>query len=194
MNPEAVDGRTARREKSRQQIIDAMVELVTDGKHDPTAENVARIAGVTMRTVFRHFEDMDSLYREIIVDIETQTEALRVPFDPDRDWKPQFDELVLRRTGIFEKLMSQILWTQSSRYKSEVVDTDVQKYAKRMRQSLRRTLPGHFVADVEAFSAVEAMLSSEIWIRLRRDQRLSVKRATGVIQKATAAILKDSGL
>jgi AcrR family transcriptional regulator len=194
LNLEVVDGRTIRREKSRQRIIDAVIQLVTDGKEEPTAESIAELAGVTMRTVFRHFDDMEALHREIVADLQVQTDALRVAYDPNRDWREQFDELILRRTGIFEKFMPRILWAQSLRHRSQAIDEDVQLYSKRMRDSLKMRLPDVFVANTVAFASVEVLLSWDVWNRLRRDQKLSVKQSTKVIQNSVNTILKDADL
>jgi AcrR family transcriptional regulator len=194
MTLEVVDGRTIRREKSRQRIIDAVIQLVTEQKDEPTAEAVARIAGVTMRTVFRHFEDMEALHREIVADLQVQTDALRVAYDPDRDWREQFDELVVRRTAIFETFMPRILWSQSLRHRSQAIEDDVQVYFKRMRDSLKVRLPDEFVANAEAFAAIEVLLGWEVWNRLRCDQKLSVKQATKVIQNLVGIIFKEADL
>lgn len=42
-----------------------MLELVREGDISPSAELVAARADVGLRTVFRHFKDLDSLYREM---------------------------------------------------------------------------------------------------------------------------------
>lgn len=193
MQPQVVDGRTVRREKSRQRIIDAIVQIVTEGEVEPTAVKVAQIAGVTMRTVFRHFDDMESLLREVVLDLRTQTDALRVDFNPGEDWRAQFEQLIVRRSGLFEKFMPRLLWATAARHKSPVINEDLQNYSKRLRQSLATTLPDQFVANSEAFSAVEAVLSWGFWIRLRRDQKLPVKGSTKVVQTEVTAILKDAG-
>ena len=62
---EKVDGRLKRSEANRQLIIDAMINLVNRGNYMPTAQQVADTSGVSIRTVFRHFTEMELLYREI---------------------------------------------------------------------------------------------------------------------------------
>ena len=52
------DGRRLRSERSRQAIIDAMMELIGEGNLVPTAQQASERAGVGIRTVFRHFSDM----------------------------------------------------------------------------------------------------------------------------------------
>ena len=193
MNPEVIDGRTMRSRRSRQRILDAIVQLWTEGIVEPTAEKVAKAAGVTNRTVFRHFADMESLYREIILDIHDQVDPLRVEYDADIPWRRQFDLLVLRRTGIFEKLMPLLVSSQALRYRSGAIAADVKQNVKRMRKTLRQVLPDYLLSNPVTFAAIEVMLSWEVWVRLRRDQGLSARRALAVIQNAMAPMLKDSG-
>ena len=63
--PKQRDGRRSRTIETRKRIVHAVTELVREGKVAPTAEEVSARADVGLRTVFRHFDDMDSLYREI---------------------------------------------------------------------------------------------------------------------------------
>ena len=189
----APDGRRLRSERSRQAIIDALLALMDEGTLVPTAQQVSIRAGVGIRTVFRHFSDMESLYREIILDIHDQVDPLRVEYDAEIPWRRQFDLLVLRRTGIFEKLMPLLVSSQALRYRSAAIAADVKQNVKRMRKTLRQVLPDYLVSDPVTFAAIEVMLSSEVWVRLRRDQGLSARRALAVIENAIAPMLKDSG-
>ena len=189
-----VDGRTIRREKSRQCIIDALIQIVTEGNVEPTAEKVADVAGITMRTVFRHFDDMESLYREIINDLTAQTELLRVAYDPEKDWGEQFNQLIFRRMNIFEKFMPRIIWAQSNRHKSPAINEDSEHWSDELRHSLKLILPKSLVSDADTFAAIEAILGWELWVRLRRDQQLSVKRSRAVIRKMVSAMLNDADI
>ena len=188
------DGRQARRALSRQRIIEAAIQLATEQGLEPTADRVVELAGITPRTVFRHFEDMEALQREIFADFQAQSEALRVSFDPQRCWREQLDELVIRRTGIFERHTRHLLYAQAMRLNSSVVEADVQAYFQRMRKSLKQRLPAEFVSERSAFAAVEAVLGWELWLRLRRDQKLSVKQARAVVQNLVDAVLAQQGL
>ncbi|MDZ7784638.1 MAG: TetR/AcrR family transcriptional regulator [Halioglobus sp.] len=189
MAAEATDGRAIRRARSRQRIVDAVVHLATEQGVEPTADKVAQLAGVTTRTVFRHFEDVESLRREIVADLRAQTDALRVPYDPGRDWREQLDELVLRRADIFERYTRHILWAQALRRHSLAVEADVQAYYQRLRKSIRVRLPAEVAARRTALAALEVVLSWEVWLRLRRDQKLSVKQSTAVVQNLVDAVL-----
>lgn len=60
------DGRSLRRVRNRDRVIQALVELIREGDHDPGAAAIADRAGVSHRSVFRYFEDMGDLVREVI--------------------------------------------------------------------------------------------------------------------------------
>ena len=71
----AEDGRRRRGEDNRAKIVAAMLEIIHAGEIAPSAELVAQRADVGLRTVFRHFQDMDSLYREMSVVIGKELHA-----------------------------------------------------------------------------------------------------------------------
>jgi TetR/AcrR family transcriptional regulator, regulator of autoinduction and epiphytic fitness len=61
---EPTDGRVARSYRSRRAIIDAMRALHAEGDLRPTAPRVAERAGVSVRTVWQQFADMETLLVE----------------------------------------------------------------------------------------------------------------------------------
>ena len=69
-NAEVVDGRRLRSERSRQAIVDAAIELMHNGVLVPTAQQISDRAGVGIRTFFRHFTDMETLFlASVLIDI-----------------------------------------------------------------------------------------------------------------------------
>ena len=58
----APDGRRQRSEGSKQAIIEAMLEMIGEGILIPSAQQVSDRAGVGIRSVFRHFENMESIF------------------------------------------------------------------------------------------------------------------------------------
>ena len=58
----SVDGRTARALRTREAIVDACISLVDEGVLKPTAPRIAERAGVSVRSVFQHFDDLESLF------------------------------------------------------------------------------------------------------------------------------------
>src|SRR5262245_66569994 len=68
----ASDGRVRRGQRSGQAIVEALVGLVGDGILEPTAQQVAARAGVGIRTVFRRFSDMESLFAEMSARVQAE--------------------------------------------------------------------------------------------------------------------------
>src|SRR5580692_11820333 len=98
------DGRRRRSQDSRARIVAAMLELTRAGDVAPSAEQVAERAQVGLRTVFRHFNDMDSLYREMSHAIEGELrEVVLRPFKA-KVWRERVLELIERRSHAFEKI------------------------------------------------------------------------------------------
>ncbi|HEU5150855.1 MAG TPA: TetR/AcrR family transcriptional regulator [Iamia sp.] len=58
-----IDGRTARRDRNREAVLDAVLDLFREDAMTPTPAQVAARSGVSTRSVQRYFEDMDSLVR-----------------------------------------------------------------------------------------------------------------------------------
>src|SRR5215831_10500116 len=58
----SVDGRLARGERARGAIVDALLALIDRGDLRPSAARVAERAGVSLRSVFQHFSDVESLF------------------------------------------------------------------------------------------------------------------------------------
>jgi TetR/AcrR family transcriptional regulator of autoinduction and epiphytic fitness len=58
----AVDGRSARSAKTRDAIADALLDLLAEGALRPTAKEIAQRAGVSVRSVYVHFDDLEDLF------------------------------------------------------------------------------------------------------------------------------------
>lgn len=56
-----VDGRTARRYRNKAAVLDAVVQLFSEDNLTPGVHQVAERSGVSLRSVYRYFEDVDEL-------------------------------------------------------------------------------------------------------------------------------------
>jgi len=63
---EDVDGRTARRDRNRVAVLDAVLALFSEGNLEPSPDDVARRSGVSLRSVYRYVADSDDLIRAAI--------------------------------------------------------------------------------------------------------------------------------
>ena len=61
-----VDGRMARRDRNRIAVLDAVIALFAEGVLDPVPDEVAARSGLSVRSVYRYFEDRDALLQAAI--------------------------------------------------------------------------------------------------------------------------------
>jgi AcrR family transcriptional regulator len=183
------DGRALRSERSRRKIVDALFELVGEGQLIPTAKQVAERATVGIRTVFRHFDDMDGLYAEM-------GERLRSEGWADLEVEPSTGtleerarEMVTTRCAIFERISPFWRASEAQRLRSRFVAERREIDAAQLRDNLHAWMPELANAAPEIADAIEMISSPEAWHRLRVEQKLSQKRATAAVHHAVAAAI-----
>lgn len=186
--PEA-DGRRQRSRDNRARIVEAMLALVEAGDPTPGAEQVAARAGVGLRTVFRHFKDMDSLYGEMSVPVEAELRAVIAQPLKAEDWREQVVELIHRRSAAYEKIGPFKRASDTNRHSSPYLREKQASYVAVARELLERVLPPELTGDRARFEALDLLLSFESWDRLRRAQDLSPTAAAAVLEAMTRRLL-----
>jgi AcrR family transcriptional regulator len=58
------ESRSPRAERARASIAEALLSLIDDGDLQPTANRIAERAGISLRLIYHHFGDLESLYQE----------------------------------------------------------------------------------------------------------------------------------
>jgi len=186
------DGRKHRSQKSQTLIVNAMLELVAQGNLEPSADQIAEIAKVGRRSVFRHFKDMDSLYREMNLSITASvSSALDRPFQAT-EWSGKVLELIDRRGAVFERLKPFMLSAQVHRHRSPFLKSAHIQFVRQSRELLVRHLPKEVMRDATLVEALDVLLSFGTWWRLRDVQGLSVAKAKLVLKRAIQALLEGS--
>ena len=189
--PEETDGRRRRGQDNRARIVSAMLEIIRAGDMSPSAEQVAARADVGLRTVFRHFKDMDSLYREMSVVIESELRSIvDAPF-ASAHWKDRIVELVDRRAVAFEKIMPFKRASETFRHRSRFLDDDSSRLVTALRMILVRELPTEVAGDPIRVEVLDLLLSFEAWSRLRREQGLEIAQAIDVLRAAVRRTIED---
>jgi AcrR family transcriptional regulator len=188
--PAKVDGRVSRGQRSRRRIVAALMQLVREGVITPTAEAVAMRADVGLRTVFRHFADMETLYREIAKEIDAVVAPAATRRLAGRTWRERLVESVDLRVALFERLMPFQLATAARRHESPFLDQRQREIAALQRTLLHHVVPRTIADDVPRFAALDLVLSVDSWIRLRREQRLSRTAARRVVLRAVEALIR----
>lgn len=186
------DGRRKRGDQSRRQIVDAMIELVREGEMTPSAAQVAERARVGLRTVFRHFDEMEVLYREIaeVTRARIMPEVLK-PY-AGTTWRDRLDELIARRTTLYDDIMPLKVAGSVLRFRSPFLMEDYHEHLRMERKTLRQILPQKVLEDDDLFRSLEMLTSFQAWRRLRQDQGLGNSEAARVLRKMVEALLAES--
>ena len=188
---DAVDGRARRSQRSRAALVDALYALVGEGVLQPTAPQVAARAGIGLRSVFRHFVDMDSLYAEI----HARVAARAVPFlrraASGGTLAERARELAARRAQLFEEIAPYKRAGLLQRWRSRFVAQHHADLVRRLRADLLHALPELRGARDDVVDALDVALSFETWDRLRVDQRLGRERAAAALERTVLALLGE---
>lgn len=103
--PTPDDGRTARRDRNRDAVLDAVLDLFAQDALAPSAAQVAERSGVSLRSVYRYFEDTDELVRAAI---ERNLSRVRPLFELDHLGEGPLEERIERLVGSRMRLYDQV--------------------------------------------------------------------------------------
>lgn len=196
--PEAdspTDGRTLRAQRTRQAIIDAHMALMLEGDLQPTAGRVAERAGVSLRALWSHFKDLETLFGA------AGAKALEIQF---ADFQPISPELPLNeRVELFCRQRARMLdvIAGASRAAQIRLPFSKQLHANRVRHNvrLRAEIEELFAKEIAVVGDagqrdrfVTALLSATTWaswMGCRDDLTLSFDEATEVMHRTVAALV-----
>lgn len=189
VEPVQADGRRQRSVDSRARIVQALLDLVGEGEVSPSAEQVAARAQVGLRSVFRHFKDMDSLYSEMSQVIEA--EVLKTFYRPHvgETVAERLSDLVARRAGLFERIAPFKRASVAHAHRSGFLGDEQKRMAMSLRKILQDALSPEIVADSAQMEILDLLLSFDSWNRLRQEQNLSPEQAETVIRTAVSRLV-----
>ena len=177
----AVDGRRLRSERTRLAIIDAAVALQEEGVLIPTAQQISDRAGVLIRSFFRHFEDMESLFKVADDHIRESYESLFRGGDRTGTLVQRIDSAVAHRARAFERVTNMMLGTKAQLWRYEMLRKNYARNQRALRKDIVDWLPELGALSEPAQEAVDAVTSFEMWHRLRSEQGLSLEASRTVV-------------
>ena len=188
------DGRAARSYRARLALVDALLDLLNEGVERPTAVQIAERAGVSLRLVFHHFDDLEAIYASA-GDLQLERmRALNKPVDPTLPYEERLAAFLRIRARVFEYL-------SPVRRASLRLETSSAEISRRLRQAhqLARDHTLHaFAGEIaatppgrraEVVTAVDSITSWELWEFLRSRSKLSVKQASRIVERMVRALL-----
>jgi AcrR family transcriptional regulator len=184
-----VDGRRQRSERSKSAIIEASLSLIEEGILVPTAQQISDRAGVGIRTFFRHFSDMESLFTASDELSRQRTEGLFLGGDREGTLQERLEHAIERRANGYEDQKNIIMCTAAQRWRYEVLRKNYARYQRGLRKDLDDWLPELKQLTRDERESIDAMASAEIWLRLREHQGLSKKTSIKIVIDSLSRIL-----
>ena len=183
------DGRIQRSQRSREKILRAYWELMLGGDMEPSAAAIAEHAGVGLRSVFRHFDDLDTLLLELMsLCYDEVTPQFLKPLK-SINWKDQILELVERNVEIWERIKVPHTAGELGRFKSQILMDDYKRSRNLEISDIRAILPKDINNYDNVLFALDSTLSFSTMRRLREDRKLSIPKVKNVMSLLVKSIL-----
>src|SRR6478735_3937491 len=189
------DGRNRRAAETRRKIIEAAKAMIAETSVAPTVVGVARRADVSVRSVFQHFHDVESLFVTVMDSIRADLVVPEMP-SASRPLSARIESIVAAFTEMFDKVVP--LRVAAGQF---VDHPALLERSQTARNELREATFEVFAPEFAALSdqereqladAIGAALSLDAWIVLRRRDGLSLERATAVWRLTLAALLAQA--
>jgi len=190
---EQVDGRRLRREQNREAVIDALVALFEEGSYTPSSGEIAERAGISPRSLFRYFDDVDDLNRAAVERHVSTHRALFEPgLDADAPTPEKIRAFVEARVRLHEAVAPGARAARLSAHRSEVVAQQLHDTRIFLRRQVERVFACELAGDRAALlPAVDELCSFEAYEFLRTGHRMSRPKATAAITAALHKLLDD---
>lgn len=186
-----VDGRRARRHRSRDLAVDALLDLLGEGVLRPTAQQVAERSGVSLRSIFRIFDDVESLNAAAAARQVSRIRHLFVDVLPSGSLTDRVAEVVAINARLYESIAP----IRRAALRAAPESPALREQLDRARSWLRLEVERVFADELpsaggrDGVAAVEVVLSFEAWDQLRAAQGLSADRASATVRHVVLALL-----
>ena len=190
----STDGRLTRAARTRTAVVDALLTLNARGHLRPTARDIAAEAGVSLRSVYVHFDDLEALFVE---SSRRHGELLAAALPPLVDagtFTERLDAFLVRRVVIHEFAPG----VRRAALLQEPFSPVLQQVLSNGRQALRAEVGCSFAPELAAVDgdempllrAIDVASSAMTWESLRTFQHLSVDDATAQVRAMIVAFVR----
>lgn len=179
-------------------MVEALLDLYRAGNLTPTVAEVAELSGVSHRSVFRYFEDLDELYR---VGIEKNRSAIE-HLIPIRNFgggtfAERVDHIVAQRLALWAEMDATAQVARMRAYSQPVLAEDLAKgrvfFRRQVAQQFEpelKVLP--HAESLRILSSVDVMLSYETFALFSRDHCLTEDQVGDTIKKSLQLLLQPN--
>lgn len=96
------DGRTRRGARTRDSVVEAFLTLTDEGNLRPTARQISERAGVSLRSVFQHFDDLETLFAAAADRQVERVAHLSPRIDPALPFEERLERFAAARAELYE--------------------------------------------------------------------------------------------
>lgn len=186
------DGRNRRAIETRRKVIAAAKAMITETSTAPTVVAVAKRADVSVRSVFQHFGDVESLF-VTVMDAVRQDIVVPPPTLASRPLSQRISSVVQNLAEIFDKIVPLRVAAGQFAGHPALIERGLTSKQELRAATFEAFAPEFGVlaeqAREELADAIGAALSLDAWIVLRRRDGLSFERATAVWRLTLTALM-----
>lgn len=193
------DGRTARRDRNRDAVLDAALELFAEDALEPSAAQIAERAGVSLRSVHRYFDDMSSLARAAIERNLERSAPLFAAAEESvhGELRDRVEHLVGARLALYEEMAPLMRATRRRAGSNPVLAERLALTRDQLRAQVEQVLAPELSAmatsqrrDIGA--ALDVLLGFDSFEHLRRVRGLGRAATTRALVRATTTLVADA--
>lgn len=190
---ETTDRRVLRGQRNRAAVVEALISLVEEGDLAPTANQIAERAGLSLRSIYHHFSDLESLQRAVADQYFTDLLEVYSPISTEGTLESRLASFGEHRLALFERTMpvyrSSLLTAVSSPGVADLISFSHDFLRVEVAQAFEPEL-----ADGPPWrlDALDQIASIDGWVRLRITQGLTADDAQVVTTNAMRAVLVAS--
>ena len=194
-NSSELDGRRARRGRDREAVVDALLLRFGDGLLNPSVATFSEKSGISLRSVFRYFDDLDEMGR---IALQRHLDEVGHLFDLPKlgegSRSERIEALVAQRSALYERVAPVV---RAAMIRAPFQPVIAEGLVAR-RVLLREQLQRQFATELELLPADEVtavvagadiLASFEAMELLRVDQKLSTARAVEVVRMSLDRLL-----
>lgn len=184
--------------RNRDAVVDALLALYREGRLAPSSTEIAERAGISPRSLFRYFVDVDDLCRAAIDrQHATVDHLLPIAVEADTPLASRIAALVEQRQRLFDAIGAVGAVSRLRAPFQPTIAAELDKARSYLRHQIRRLFAPELTAAGEGRAAelvatIDVLCSFEAYQLLRHDQGLSRPRVAASLTTALAALLHET--
>jgi TetR/AcrR family transcriptional regulator, regulator of autoinduction and epiphytic fitness len=193
LEPVRVDGRTARADRTRRAIVDALLALIAEGDLRASPERIVARAGVSLRTLWSSFGDLEGLYAAASDRLIQLQEARHRPVPAGQPLAARVSAFCEQRGRMLEIAAPAARAAQLRLPYSAQLRSNRAVHTARALDEIRTVFAAELAAAGPGRDELERALlvntTWPAWSMLRDDLGLDVPAATAVMTRTISALI-----